>query len=236
MALPKISTPTYSLIQPSTKAKLRYRPFLVKEEKLLLTAKESEDPVDIFNAIKQIINNCVVEDKFDVDDIPIFDMEYIFIQIRAASVGNIVKFKVTDSDDGIEYDLEVDLNDVEVMYPEGYDNKVKIDDNLGIVMKYITPKFSKKLAKLETVAEITEATILESIDYVYDENDVYPWNENTSEEKREFLDSLPMEAYQRINAFFDKVPRLNHEVFYENSSGKKKKVVFRKLDDFFILD
>ena len=235
MALPKISTPTYSLVQPSTKKKLTYRPFLVKEEKILLTAKESGDSADVFNAIKQIINNCVIDEKFDVDTVPIFDMEYIFIKIRSSSVGNVVKFKVTDSDDGIEYDLEVDLEEVEVIYPEG-DNKIQITDELGLVMKYLTPSFSKKLANLETVAEITEATILESIDYVYDADNVYPWNEHTTQEKKDFLEQLTIDAYKNINKFFDSTPRLNHEVFYENSTGKKKKVVFRKLDDFFILD
>jgi len=131
--LPKISQPTFSVTQPSTGDILTMRPFLVKEEKLLLMAKESGEQLDIYTALKQIINNCVQNEGFDVDTIPIFDMEYIFIKLRSASVSNVVKFKVEDSHDGIEYDLELDLNDVEITYPEGHDNKIMITDEVGLV-------------------------------------------------------------------------------------------------------
>lgn len=235
MALPKIATPTFELTQPSTGEKLLYRPFLVKEEKLLLIAKESGERNDVFNALKQIINNCVQTENFDVNKVPLFDMEYIFLKIRAVSVDNIVKFIVEDSDDGIEYNLQLDLNEVEVIFPEGHSNKVMIDENTGFVLKYPTPEISDKVTKLKTIAEISYETILNCVDYVYDENEVYPWNESSSKEKDEFLDALPIEVYNQVQKFFETAPHIEHVVTYKNSEDKEKKVVFRDLDDFFTL-
>lgn len=233
--LPKISQPTFSVTQPSTGEKITLRPFLVKEEKILLMAKESGEKADIYDAIKQIINNCVVDKGFDVNSIPIFDMEYIFIKLRAASVSNIVNFKVEDSTDGIEYDLELDLNEVEIIYPENHEKKIMIDDNVGIIMKYPTPAISEKIKNIDNLAGITQATISESIDVVFDEDDAYDWNKATENEKEEFLDSLTINTYNMIQTFFETSPKIEHIVNYTNSEGTEKKVVFRELNDFFSL-
>lgn len=236
MALPKVQIPTFEIVQPSTNEKLVARPFLVKEEKILLMAKESGDLNDVTLAIKQIINNCILSEKFDVDNIPIFDMEFIFIQLRAQSVGNIVKFKVEDSDDGIEYDLEVDLHEVKVQTPtQDFSNKIMITENLGVVMKYITASIANKIAGMSNEKDVSNLVLSESIDYIFDEEEVYPWDQQSHKEKEEFIDSLSLDAYSKINEFFMYTPHIEHTVYYENSTGKKKKVVFRNLDDFFEL-
>lgn len=235
MALPKIATPTFELIQPSTKEKILYRPFLVREEKIFLMAKESGKKEDIFNSIKKIINACVQNEGFDVDQIPIFDMEYIFLKLRAVSVDNIVKFKVKDSDDDEEYSLQLDLNDVEVTFPENHEKKIMVDDTIGFVLKYPTPEISEKILKLETFAEITYHTIMNCVDYVFDENEVYPWNQSSDDEKEEFLNSLPVEVYEKIKEFFESAPHIEYVVTYKNSEDVEKKVIFRDLDDFFML-
>lgn len=233
--LPKIAAPTFELTQPSTGKTIQYRPFLVKEEKSLLIARESGERKDVFNAVKQIINACVMTEGFDVNQIPLFDMEYIFINLRAKSVNNIVEFQVEDSTDGKTYDLSVDLDEVQVVFPEGHDNKVQISDKIGLVMKHPTPEISDKIANLETVAEITYQTMMSCIDYVYDEEETYPWAQSSDKERKEFLDNLPIEAYNKIQKFFETVPKIEHIVTYENSEGVEKKVVFRSLEDFFTL-
>jgi hypothetical protein len=233
--LPKLSNPVFEIKQPSTGDALMVRPFLVKEEKILLLAKESGDQNDVYNAIKQIINNCVVTEGFDVDTIPIFDMEYIFIKLRAASVSNIVKFKVQDSTDGIEYDLELDLNDVEVQFPENHDKKIMITDDVGIIMKYPTPALSEKLKDAMNEVDVTNSTILASVDLIFDEEETYSWSQSTPQEQTDFIDNLPIDAYKKIQSFFETSPKIEHIVEYTNSEGKVKKVMFRDLSDFFTL-
>lgn len=235
MSLPKVATPTFELVQPSTGEKLTYRPFLVKEEKILLIAKESDEKRDVFNAIKQVINNCVLTEEFDVNTVPIFDMEYIFLKLRAVSVNNVVNFVVEDSDDEIEYKLELDLNEVEVIFPDGHDKKIEIDEEMGMMLKYPTPDISDRIANLKTIAEITYETIQSCVDYVYDAEEVYPWDQSSKKERDEFMDSLPVEVYDKIQKFFETAPRIEHVVKYKNSNGDEKRVVFRDLDDFFTL-
>jgi hypothetical protein len=233
--LPKISQPLYEINQPSTGDILQVRPFLVKEEKILLGAKESGDGNDIYMAIKQIVNNCVTNEGFDVNDIPIVDMNYIFIKLRALSVSPIVKFKVQDSTDNIEYELEMDLTEVEIKTDEDHSMKIDIDDQIGIMMKYPTPSLSEKVKDIETEVELTTATIEDSIDYIWDADDVYPWRDVVQKERTKFLDELPIEIYKKIQSFYNTAPRIEHVVTYENSEGTEKRVVFRDLNDFFTL-
>lgn len=237
MSLPKIAAPTFELTQPSTGKKLQYRPFLVKEEKILLMARESGERSDIFRAIKQIINNCVFNEDFDINKAPVFDMEYLFIQLRAKSIDNIIKFQVQDSDDGTKYDLEVDLNDVEVQFPkEKHDGLIKVNENLGVKMKFPTAEISDYIKNLKTLSEVEHTMIMQCIECVYDEENTYPWDKESKKEKEAFLDSLPIDVYNKMQEFFDTAPFIEHEVKYTNKEDKEKKVVFRSLDDFFILD
>jgi len=235
MALPKISTPTFECELPSTKESIRYRPFLVKEEKVLLIAKESGEKIDIYNAIKTIVNNCVLNEGFNVNECPTWDMEYLFIQIRAVSVGNIVKFKVIDSTDGIEYDLQLDLNEVVVQFPEEQDNKIMLTDDIGLTLKYPTPALSDKITNIESLVELNETMIGECIDTIFDSEDVYSWKQESKKDKKEFIENMPVEAFSRIQDFFGSAPKIEHVVTYTNSEGTEKKVVFRDLEDFFQL-
>jgi hypothetical protein len=235
MSLPKINIPTFELKQPSTGLSIQYRPFLVKEEKILLTARESDDVVDHLRAVRQIINNRVLSEGFNIDDVPIFDMEYIFVKIRASSIGGIVDFVVNDSTDGKRYELKLNLDEIEVQIDPEHNKKIEVTDNIGMVMKYATPKIAEKVAGVTERTDLLFRTVMECIDYVYDENEVYPWNESTIEEKLEFIDSLPVESYDAIEKFFDTVPRIEHLVSYTNSNDEVKNVVFRNVEDFFYL-
>lgn len=235
MALPQVQTPTFTVVQPSTKKDLIIRPFLVKEEKILLVAKESKEHVDVYNSIKQVVQNCVLTEGFDVNNVPIYDLEFLFIKLRAVSVNNVVKFTVEDSDDGIEYQLECDLDEVEVLFPDNHTNKIMIDDEYGVILNSPTPQIADSLKDLTNLTDIIYETIMHCIECVFDNDDTYEWKNNTEEDKIAFLDSLPLEAYNKIAAFFQTSPRIEHVVQYENSNGKTKKVVFRSLNDFFML-
>lgn len=235
MPLPKISAPTFDVVQPSTQTPLMVRPFVVKEEKILLMAKESGERKDIFNAVRQIVGNCVITEGWDVNDCTIYDLEYIFLKLRAISIDNMVKFQVQDSSDGIQYDLEVDLNEVEVHFPEGYDKNVKINDEVGLILKPLSPDVTERLTGLDSLTDLTYETVKSSIDQVYDEEEVYPWREVSDSEQDEFLDALPLEAFKQIEKFFAATPGIRHVVEYENSKGEVRKVIFRNLDDFFTL-
>lgn len=236
MSLPKIAVPTFELTQPSTGEKLEYRPFLVKEEKILLTARESGERADVFRAIKQIINNCVLTDGFNVNKIPLFDMEYIFIQLRSVSIENTIKFQVQDSDDNITYDLMLDLNEVKVQFPEKqHDGIVKISETVGAKLKFPNAEISDHIKDLSNMTDVAHEMIMQCIDYIFDEENTYPWDKESKKDRVEFLDSLSIEVYNQMQEFFDESPKIEHIVTYTNSEGKEKKVVFRNLDDFFTL-
>lgn len=235
MSLPKISMPLFSTTLPSTGKQIEYRPFRVKEEKLLLIAKESAEQHEINLAIRQMIQNCVVNEDFKVDEITIFDMEYLFIKIRAVSVSNIIKFNVKDSDDEQEYEIEVDLNTVEIVMNPDHDKKIMVSDKIGMQMKYPLPSISEKIKDMKTVTDITFETIDHCIDFVFDEEEVYPWDQSSDKEKEEWFEMLSIDNYNDIQDFFNTIPKLEHTVFYTNSQGTEKRVVFRSLSDFFDL-
>lgn len=233
--LPKINTPTFELKQPSTGDTLKYRPFLVGEEKLLLIARESGERKDVYDAVKQIVQNCVLDESFDVNKIPTFDLEYIFIQLRSKSVSNVVEFYITDQA-GVQHDLTLDLDTVEVTFPEGHDNKIMIDDTTGLIMKYPTPAISDIIAGMTSGVQVEYTTVKNCIDTVFTEDEVYPWAEASDEEQENFLNVMPTPIYAKIEKFFDTMPQIRHEVEYEDSNGTTQKIIFQDLDDFFQLD
>ena len=233
--LPKIATPTFELNLPSTGEKILYRPFLVKEEKALLFAKQSGERVDMINAIKSVISSCVLNDDFDIEKITIFDMEYLFIKIRAMSVGNEIEFTVKDSTDEQTYTFTLNLDEVEVKFPEEQKKEVLLDDNLGIMMKYPTMNLSDKIAEKTDVLDVAFETIKNCIDYVFDRETTYSWDASTEEEKDEFLECLSKKQYEMLTSFFQKIPKIEHVFEYQNSLGEDKKVYFRKIEDFFLL-
>ena len=233
MALPKLATPTYELEIPSSKDKLTYRPFLVKEEKILLLANESEEESETINAIKQIINNCTFE-KLNVDSLALFDLEYIFLRIRAKSVGEIVSLKLLCSDDNETYaDISLDLEEVNVDFPVNHTNKIELTDTVGILMRY--PKFS--LVKLSTDGSETEyifKMIKECIDQIYDGDMIHERTDFNEQELDEFLESLSSEHFKLLQEFFETMPKLKHEVKFKNPKTKKQnKMTLEGMQSFF---
>ena len=236
MALPKIETPTYELTLPSQDIKVKYRPFLVKEEKILLMALESQKSDEIFQATKQIVSSCTF-DALKVEELPTFDLEYIFLQIRAKSVGETTKFKVLCPDDKKTYaDVEVDLTKVNVEVDDKHTNKLIVDEkrNLGVVLKYPTMNVLKSGTMENPTTEQIFDVLTECVDHIYEGDKIYPAKDSTPQEIKEFFEDLSQDSFVKIKNFFDTMPRLRHEVEVTNPvTNVKSKVVLSGLNDFF---
>jgi len=237
MALPKIDVPRYELLLPSTDMKVQYRPFTVKEEKLLLLASENNEEKQIINSIKQVIENCTFGSVV-ADELPIFDLEYIFLQIRAKSVGEVTKFRVLCPDDKKTYgDVEIDLTKVDVQVGDNHTNNILIDENrkLGIVLKYPTLKsFNSTSLLQEGKLDAIYDVLVDCIDHVYEGEKIYSSKDNTKEELAQFLEQLDQKSFEKVKKFFDEMPKLKHEAEVENPKTKvKSKVTFTGLRDFF---
>ena len=236
MALKKIETPTYELTLPSQDIKVKYRPFLVKEEKILLMALESQKSDEIFQATKQIVSSCTF-DALKVEELPTFDLEYIFLQIRAKSVGETTKFKVLCPDDKKTYaDVEVDLTKVNVEVDDNHTNKLVVDEkrNLGVVLKYPTMNVLKSGTMENPTTEQIFDVLTECVDHIYEGDKIYPAKDSTSQEIKEFFEGLSQDSFVKIKSFFDTMPRLRHEVEVTNPVTKvKSKIVLSGLNDFF---
>jgi len=232
MTLPKIVTPTYELEIPSSKEKITYRPFLVKEEKILLLAQESEKDSEMLLALKQIINNCTYE-KVEVEKLPMFDLEYIFLQIRAKSVGEVVNLKLLCEDDGETYaDVQVNLDEVDVEFTEGHSNSIQLTDEVGIIMSY--PQINMMDLSSDSGTENVFGIIKNSINQITEGETVYERADFTEKDINEFLDSLTTEHFKLIQEFFETMPRLRHEVKFKNPKTKKQnKITLEGLNSFF---
>jgi len=232
--LPKIDYPLYMIKVPSTKENLKFRPFLVKEEKLLLMGKESNEPSDILMAIKQIINNCCV-DNIDVNKLCIFDIEYIFLKLRSLSVDNIVKLTYKDFEDEKNYDFEVDLNTIELDYPktDAVSKNIKLGDNMGIVMKYPSASLYEDKDFLSLEKDYMFELVVRCIDKIYVNDEVYDPSNYSKKELDEFLESLSVKAFGDINDFLSTTPRLYHLIEYKNELGNDRKIELVSLNDFF---
>ena len=236
MALPIVETPRYELTLPSQETKVQYRPFLVKEEKILYVALESGDEKEMQQATKQILKS-VTFDKLNVEELPTFDVEYIFLQVRAKSVGEIAKFKIICPDDKETYgDVEVDLSKVEVQVDDAHSNNVVLDEKrkLGVVMKYPNMKvlYSQEFKSLKY--EDIISLIIGCVEYIYEGEKNYPVSESTQEELKDFFESLPQEQFGKIRKFFESMPRLRHETKVKNpKTGVESKITFSGLQDFF---
>jgi len=237
MTLPKIEVPTYELTLPSTDLKVKYRPFLVKEEKILFIALESGNNTNIVNAIKDIVTSCTFN-SIIVNNLPVFDLEYIFLNIRAKSVGEIAKFKVLCPDDKKTYvNAEIDLTKVEVQVEEKHTNKIVIDKNknLGVVLKYPTINEvelgdNPATIKVESLFKI----LINCIDHIFEGDKIYPSKDISKKELQEFLESLPQDNFNDIRDFFDTMPKLKHKIEILNpKTNVKSEVFFVGLSDFF---
>ena len=237
MTLPSIETPRYELTLPSTDKVVQYRPFLVKEEKILLVAMESNNNKEILNATKEILRACTFE-KIDVDTLPIFDIEYIFLQIRSKSVGEVSKVKLLCPDDKETYaDVEIDLTKVNVQVDDAHTNNVLIDENrkLGIVFNYPTLEMTKAGFNVDDTNVDTLFDIMSlSINHIYEGEKIYPSKDSTKEEMKKFLEQLPQTAFVKIKTFFETMPQLRHSVEVENPKTKvKSTIVLKGIRDFF---
>ena len=236
MALPKINVPTYELAIPSTDEKIKYRPFLVKEEKVLLIAMESGEAEDMLQAVKDIVNECTFN-KLKLGSMPMFDVEYIFLNIRAKSVGEVSKLKVLCQDDGETYaDVEIDLNEIDVQVDDEHTNRIELTDEIGVIMQYPTiDSFSA-----EGIGDINASNMLDvivsCIAQIYDKKgeEVYDSKDSTKKELVEFVEQLNTKQFADVQKFYDTMPSLKHTITVKNPKTKKEsKVILTGLNDFF---
>ena len=237
MALPVLTVPTYELEVPSTDEKIKYRPFLVKEEKLLLIAIESEDNGEIVQAVKTIVDECTFN-KLNLGKLPIFDVEYIFLQIRAKSVGETTNLRLLCPDDRETYaKVEVDLTEVLVQVDEGHTNKIELTDEMGIIMQY--PNIDSMVDV--GIADITASNMLDiistCIEHIYDKGgeEVHMAVDSTKKELVEFIEQLNTKQFAEVQKFFDTMPKLKHTVKVKNpKTEKESEVTLTGLNDFFV--
>jgi len=233
MPLPKIDMPLYDLTIPSNGEKLKYRPFTVKEEKIMLMARESEDPKEIISAIKQIVSNCIFGAK--LDDLALFDLEYIILNIRSRSVDNVIKFEITDPDTEQQVPVELDLKNVEIQRNEEHDNVIKISDNYILYLKYPHIDDFFELLMDENPSQERQFEILIScMDKLASEEDVYNFKDFSKQEVDEFVESLNADTLRDMKKFFDTIPTARHEIPYVNSNGDEKTFVIQGTQSFFI--
>ena len=233
MTLPTMNIPTYELEVPSTKKKLAYRPFLVKEEKILLMAMEEDKESQLNRALKQVVNNCTFE-KIKVDKLPLFDLEYIFLRIRAKSVGEVTKLSILCQDDGETYvPVELDLEEIEVEFQEGHTTKIELTEDVGIIMSYPTFEFlDLNIAEADVNTLFT--LIGNSIHQIYEGETVHERADFNKKELKTFLESLTSEQFKKVQNFFETMPRLRHTIEIENPKTKvKNSVTLEGLQAFF---
>lgn len=237
MALPKIEVPTYELTLPSEDKKIKYRPFLVREEKILYIAMETGQNKEMINALKDVVGACTF-DTLNVDRLPIFDIEYLFLQIRAKSVSEITKFRAICPDDGKTYvETEVDLTKVEVQVDDEHTNKIILDTqrNLGLVLKYPTLKNYDVGRGLDNI-EIDKVfnILIDCVDHIFEGDKIYPAKDTSKQELKDFIEGLPQDAFTKIKSFFDTMPKLKHEIEVTNpNTNVTSKIVLTGIADFF---
>ena len=236
MALPKLTTPTYELEIPSTDEKIKYRPFLVKEEKILMMAMESKSTVDITQAVKDIVKECTFN-KVDISNMPMFDVEYIFLQIRSKSVGEVSKLKLLCPDDKKTYaDVELDLNEVKVQVGEDHTNKIELDNGMGMIMTYPTIDSFRDSGIRDINANNMLEVISNCILQIYEEEGkkTYDPKDQTKKELTEFIEQLNTKQFKLVQKFFETMPKLKHEITVKNPKTKKEsKITLTGLNDFF---
>lgn len=233
MSLPKIQYPIFQFILPSTKETIKFRPFTVKEEKLLLIAQESDNQKDRLGAFRQIVNNCSLNLSKDIGELPSFDLEYAFLKIRSKSVGNTIDLKYKDLTDEQIYTFEVDLDELEITYDDNHTNNIMITDELGFIMTYPTVEM---LDDVDLNSENTDSVlslVKKCIKTIYDENNTYNPKDYTEEEINSFVEDIPAKAFEKVTEFFNTMPVLKHDLKYKDSAGTEKTITLQGIDDFF---
>ena len=234
MALPKIDQPLFELEIPSTGKKAKYRPFTVKEEKILLIAQESQDMDQIILSIKQVISNCLEE--VDVDDLSVFDLEFIILNIRAKSVNNEIAFGFEDEDTGEKIDTVIDVNEIKVDFNPDHTKKIEINSQFYMMMRYPTLEEVRQMQSTnEGSTEQMFTTMVSCIDTLVDQDtdEVFKMQDFTSEEVADFVDGFTSTVVEKIQQFYMTMPKLRHTIDYKDSKGKKKQFVVEGMDSFF---
>jgi len=239
MPLPKIATPTYELEIPSSKKKVRYRPFLVKEEKVLIIAMESEDPKQIAGAVKTVIKNCILSRGVKVEDLSTFDIEYLFLNIRGKSVGEEVEVLVTCPDDGVtQVPVVIALDDIKVQESEKHSKDIKLDDNLSLRMKYPSmEEFVKSNFAMDGNIDLEDTFDLISscIEQVYSEEESWTAADCSKKELLDFMEQLSSKQFKEIENFFETMPKLSHTFKVKNpNTGVESEVLLEGLSAFFV--
>lgn len=238
MPLPKVNAPIFTTTLPSTKEKISFRPFLVKEERNLLIAIEGASREEITAAVINVLQSCILTETIDITKIASFDMEYLFLQVRAKSVGEVIDFKFRHIDgknskgeecDHIE-NLQVNLEEVQVQFDPNHTNKIQVTDDIGVVMRY--PSLSDSLKESETNTDKSYDMIIGCIDKVWDGDEVF--DDFTYEEAEEFLNSLETHQLKKISAFFNTMPVLSHNIKYKcGGCGSDENIILSGLENFF---
>lgn len=238
MPLPKLNTPTYELTLPSSNRKVKYRPFLVKEEKILLIAMESEDEKEMQNAVKQILKNCILTRGISVDKLAVFDIEYLFLNIRGKSVGEDIKLNVVCPDDEVtEVEVSVNVEDVKIQKSDKHDSVIQLTDQVAIVMKYPSMEMFVKnnitgenQQKVDTIFDMT----IDCISQVVEGEDVLEAKSFSKKEMLEFVETFDTQQFQKIQDFFETMPKLSHKIKVLNpKTNIESDVVIEGLSSFF---
>ena len=241
MPLPKINTPTYELTLPSNKKKIRYRPFLVREEKILVLAMESNDQKQITDAIIQIIGDCLITKNIDVTKLPTFDIEYLFLNVRSKSVGETVEVNITCPDDGkTTVETSINIDDIKVVKNKDHNLIVQLDDKYSMKLKYPTldqvveNNFDFEMAEPKESVSAAMSMLSTCIDMIYDQEESWDASESTKEELDEFIDQLNTKQFQEVEQFFRTMPKLTHKLKVKNpQTGVESEVVLEGLASFF---
>jgi hypothetical protein len=238
MPLPKVVTPQYTLVIPSLKKEIKYRPFLVKEEKILIIAQESEDPEQIANAVKTVINNCILTRGIKIEQLATFDIEYLFLNIRGKSVGETIEFLCTCPDDEeTKVPVSINLDEIQVHIDEDHSRDIKLDDKLTLRMKYPSMSdFIKTNFAVTNELSVTETfdLIISCIEQVYSEEESWTASDCTKKELEEFIENLSPQKFKEIDNFFNTMPKLLHKFKVKNpKTGVEREVKLEGLQSFF---
>jgi hypothetical protein len=235
MALPKLMHPVFELKVPSTKQMVKFRPFLVKEEKLMLMAKQSGEQLDIINVIKQVIVNCDIENVINGDELSSFDLELLFLKLRAKSVSEEIVISYNDPEDEKTYTFNLNIDDIEVHDNPDHTNIIKLSDSSGIVMKYPSASLMSDVITKDDVTDILFFMIRGCMEQYFDGDVIVLFKDNKIEDIDKFIESLPTKTLKEFEKFFDTMPKLYHKIEYINEMGTKREVELKSIEDFFTL-
>ena len=239
MPLPKINTPTYDLTLPSTGKKIKYRPFLVREEKILIMAMESEDMSEITNSIVQILTDCILTENVKVETLSTFDIEYLFLNVRARSVGETVDVNITCPDDEeTQVEMTIDIDSIKIQKTRGHKNIIKLDDDLSMKLRYpsLQQFIENNFETGENISEVGQSLsmITSCIDMIYNDEESWESSDYSKKELDEFIEQMNTKQFKQIEKFFTTMPKLSHKVMVKNpNTGVESEVVLEGLASFF---